>query len=212
MELSTYELLRRNDIALSRTARTGTLDTSASAEKLAPNCEASSAQALADENRRIAARYIVWRGSTAATEEELRHCLVVLSELVNCQLSLNGLFRSWSIEKRQYGEERHVPPGDVSGGVRELDVPSKGTMDNASTERKLAVIAALEWEVGIGPLHPFSDGCGRTARYFAALLSIVYRCPAVLHTDRVTYYHRGAAGKDDFTQYYGDLALATQAN
>ena len=204
--LRPLEIFELNDGVLSRTAASGLIDGTVGSAKRAVNLDCATVSKLIDRNRAAAAEYVCWRARVPELSPfDCRCSLIALSEIVNCGISRNGILRTWSISGRQYGEETDISPDQIPERLFQLDISGVEEVLKEPAEKRLAVVAELEWEIGIGPLHPFADGCGRTSRYFSALMSVIYDSPAVVHSSRTAYYDAGSAGRTAFKSYYGGL-------
>jgi hypothetical protein len=58
-----------------------------------------------------------------------------------------------------------------------------------------------EWELNGGSLHPFYDGCGRSARAFGALLLVRGSWLPPVYEDVGTYFDHGHRGEQAFAAY-----------
>jgi hypothetical protein len=87
--------LEANDLALSRTAQLGVVNTMASPEKIAKS-GTEQVPAIISRNRRRVADYVAWRAALPLlANADWLTALLAISEIVNMDLSGNGAFRSW---------------------------------------------------------------------------------------------------------------------
>jgi len=204
-----FELLKvltLNDRVLSRTELSKRVNNSASILKRENEAGQERVTKLLTENRRAVANYVAWRGQTEMSNPfEYHFVLVALAEMTNRGISNNGVLRTWPIKGREYGGECDVSADLILTHLFNLELVDAATARRKAIDYRLALIADVEWQIGIGPLHPFADGCGRTSRNFSAFLSAVYECPLVLHKNRDAYFEHGARGRKEFILYYTNL-------
>ncbi|HZS03022.1 MAG TPA: hypothetical protein VFE37_30205 [Chloroflexota bacterium] len=201
--------LARTDQCLSRSAGSGSADTSTSAAKQPLLLAGAALQRRVARNRRRVAELIVgqrrWFPTTAG-----EHVLVLcgIAQLAGLGLLPRGLFREWPYDWARYGvncERPLMPPHAILAALEEL----MGTVVNVPTlcpGERLECVARVEWELGIGPIHPFYDGCGRTSRYYSCLLSLWLDVPLAVHTSRAAYYAAANDGLDAFVGYFRSVA------
>jgi hypothetical protein len=194
--------LQANDEVMSRTAAKGTASTSVSLHKLPSLLTGVELTERVDANRRSATAHIVWRARTGTSAKStIALELITLGEIVNAGISGGGIFRKWDVP---YGSSASVPwqsvPKALLSGQFANGIDALGSGDGA-----LRFVGGLEWEIGIGPLHPFYDGCGRVSRYLSALLCLRHQIPLVSRISREAYFEAGRRGKSDFQQYFASL-------
>jgi hypothetical protein len=191
--------LEANDAALSRTAQLGVVNTMASPEKLA-KIGTEQVPLIISRNRRRVADYVAWKASVPLfANADWLTALLAISEIVNMDLSGNGTFRSWPLLDRQHGGSAPIPPQSVWPSLVALDFCTAFESEAGDG------VGWAEWTIGIGPLHPFSDGCGRTSRAFSALAGIVTGTGIPIHASRSDYYTAGSAGLTVFQEYLRGL-------
>jgi hypothetical protein len=202
--LALEKLLRGNDLALSRTARTGTVDNKVSPRKKASLITGSDLFDALDRNRAAVARFIVAQSPLQPKSPlELIGVLLVIAFLTNDGISPNGLFRIWDYEPQVSSlQGARVKPEDIPRDIESKANSLLEAFQTDSKREKLAAIAGIEWDLGIGPLHPFYDGCGRISRYFSALNCLWLNLPIVQHTSREEYMGHASEGRCAFTTYY----------
>ena len=93
----------------------------------------------------------------------------------------SGLFRTWDTRERL---PRQVAPADVPAEYRALCMLMAGRLNEKDP---VTVAAELEWELD-GRIHPFADGCGRTAKLLGAWILLRGDMPPAQFTDRTEYY------------------------
>jgi hypothetical protein len=197
-------VLDENDRVLSRTVKDGQLDTSVSSQK-AKASELGSLESITRRNRSHIVDYICWRGELqGASSEDLFSFLMAISEITNCGLPSRGVYRTWELPYWK-GTADILGQLEIEEALRNSLRAIAKTLQQKDLEARLAAIAVAEWEIGIGPIHPFQDGCGRTSRYFACLLTAIYRLDAVSHVSRDDYFAAGKQGADAFAEYYKRL-------
>src|SRR3989344_1628976 len=92
-----------------------------------------------------------------------------------------GLFRTWDTRERFH---RQVAPADILAEYRALCAHIAGRLDENDP---VAVAAELEWELD-GRIHPFADGCGRTAKLLGAWILLRGDTLPARFSDRTEYY------------------------
>ena len=93
----------------------------------------------------------------------------------------SGLFRTWDTRERFH---RQVAPADILAEYRALCAHIAGRLDENDP---VAVAAELEWELD-GRIHPFADGCGRTAKLLGAWILLRGDTLPARFSDRTEYY------------------------
>ena len=93
-------------------------------------------------------------------------------------------------------------PTDIPEGLLEIGNQAERLQTIVKEDDKLELIAHIEWELGVGPLHPFYDGCGRISRYFSALISLWTDTPLVRHQSRDEYFQHARGGEQAFAKYF----------
>ena len=197
-------ILKSNDLVLSRTARTANVDVSVSPLKQSPMLLGEQLTEAVIRNRGMVSKFIAPQYPyPPTTAVEVYGVLLTLAFLTNLEISPGGLFRLWNYEP---------PVANFCGGpICPEEIPARlstigsllvDAFQLKTQEDKLALIGGVEWDIGIGPLHPFYDGCGRISRYFSALSSLWLGVPLVRHASRESYMGRASAGRSAFQDYY----------
>lgn len=201
---STYLLqaLEGNDQALSRTAASGASDTTVSVEKKPLRLRGEALMQAVDRNRAATARFI--EGLTAenlTSGKDLHALILAIAGLTLHGLLPAGIYRSWDLpEDRLYG-----PLEDSQRiSIHEIDRRLLQVSDEIVTVVRhdpFTAASIAEWEIGIGPLHPFYDACGRISRAVSALILSTAGLKIVRHSSRDAYLGNGARGKAAFLGY-----------
>lgn len=93
----------------------------------------------------------------------------------------SGLYRTWDTRGKF---PRQVTPADILAEYGALCARMAGRLD----EKDPVVVAAeIEWELD-GRIHPFADGCGRTAKLLGAWMLLRGDMLPAQFTDRKEYY------------------------
>lgn len=202
--LHTY--LTEMDQTLSRTVASGKIDTAASKQKQAPPLSAQELDATVRRNRDLVARFIWARRKTPAeTPSEFVAALIALATLTNLEILSGPLYRQWeyvSLCDLSSESERSVPVEAIANGIAVLGEKFQKMPLDSPQAIRVAAIASIEWDIGLGPLHPFYDGCGRVSRYFSALLGLWLRAPVARHQLRNDYMRSATEGRSAFVRYY----------
>jgi hypothetical protein len=195
--------LRDIDEALSRTARTGSAATSVNPNKKPALLSGNALREAVETNRNRAAAFIHWqRRNNVVRPDDIIAVLTGLGWIVNFGILSEGLYRAWSYVTPGDGNGAPaVPPARIGAGLVDLgaECAAIACLDPAGKAR---AIARVEWEIGIGPLHPFYDGCGRVSRYFSALLCFWHEAPLRIHPSRDVYMAAATAGEGAFIDYW----------
>jgi hypothetical protein len=193
------------DRRLSRTAATGIADRTASPAKQPSRLEGPALRRRIDANRQLVARFIAWRrGAWPRGAGEHFGVLCTLGHLAGLGIFPAGLFREWEYDVGRYGVADAgppVPPAGVEPALLALAGELARGRELAAAAR-VELVARAEWALGIGPLHPFYDGCGRISRYAATLLALWLDVPLVTHPSRDAYFRAARAGPRAFVAYY----------
>lgn len=157
-------------------------------------------------NRESVTRYIIWRMKYIPDVEfEHYNILCSMAELTNMNILPESLFRSWCYVSSKYGvnyqgqtiNSRRIPQGLQKIATQVIKIKKLNTH-----AEKVKVISNVEWQIAVGPLHPFYDGCGRIARYYSTLLSLWFETGLVIHKSREEYFDAARKGRNSFYQYY----------
>lgn len=200
------DYLAHNDAALSRTVRTGKVAVSTDDKKQAPPISNAALVSKVSANRRRVADLL--RTLSPRTPDEwfdFYAALIVVAHHALEGLNAPGLLRRWEYDPRKYNvitTESLVPFNAIPEELSRLAERTFSTLKNAPTNETAAVIAGLEWDLGIGPIHPFYDACGRISRYFSALVCIWSGRALPLHDSREEYMTAAQAGRDEFVEYW----------
>jgi hypothetical protein len=198
------------DHALSRTARTGITATSVHPSKLPSRLIGDELRKAVVRNRVRAAAFIVWRSGTApADASEVGAALLALAWLVNFEITPGHVYRSWPYITPADSANCPLPPvaaDDIVDGLAMLTNSCAALAELGQSEKRRA-IARTEWEIGIGPLHPFYDGCGRVSRYFSTLLCLWHGLDLPLHRLREDYMAAATNSAEAFANYWTSMPV-----
>lgn len=200
-----FNALASNDNVLSRTASSGHLDVSAAPEKSLAIIQSADAASRVARNRYIVAKYICEQDPNFwKSELSLFSTIVGVGSMLSAGFIEGTLFRSWPLPPdRGYGPgiSSAINPNNV---IDELLLCSR-RISSDSIGSLIERAARLEWEIGIGPLHPFADACGRTSRALSAMLLFTNNVPIKRHLSRAEYYEAGSKGAASFARYFCSL-------
>lgn len=200
------EILLRNDNILSRTQISGVVKTDVSPIKLAMVLEGPPLQLQMQRNLSRVSDYILNRAKRHPKQVgEFLGCLITIAEIYSDSIFPDSLFRKWdySLTRTQNGSNATaVAPNDILKELLKIDVTIVQAYENSKQSHLPNLI---EWEIGIGPIHPFYDSCGRISRYIATLLRYWSRLPLPLYTDRDTYMDAARQGPLVFGNYLEGL-------
>jgi hypothetical protein len=205
-----HELLTNNDLVLSRTVKNAKIDTSVSSLKKRARVACEELIEAVTRNRLVVARFIIAQYPYRPTSSlEPTGALLALAFLTNDGINPNGLFRLWNYEPQVTPSVARVALNDIPRALSGVGEQIIEAYQLNSIQERLAIVAGIEWDIGIGPLHPFYDGCGRISRYFSALSSLWLGVPLVCHASREKYMARASEGRCVFIDYYLQQRRAT---
>ncbi len=204
LETKLHHYLKINDGALSRTVRDKIAHTAVSKKKEPALLTGAALSKALDRNRVSVAKFLAWRAARPAQDAaELNAALLALAALANLEIAPGPVYRAWPYKAQTTlaGEAPlNVAPSQIPREVlRMLQNYLEAT--NGTARQKLMATASVEWDIGIGPLHPFYDGCGRVSRYFSTLLCLWLAVPPRLHSDREKYMAAASRGRRAFQRY-----------
>lgn len=131
--------------------------------------------------------------------------------LVNFEITAGDLYRAWPYVTPGDGANGLLPqvaPEDIAPGLSRLADECAAITDLALSSKGRA-IARMEWEIGIGPLHPFYDGCGRVSRYLSTMLCLWHELQPPVHSSREAYMTAAAESAESFVDYWTSSPKAT---
>ncbi len=205
------ELLTHNDRVLSRTVKTGRVDTDASHLKKSLIISEACLLDTIHRNRSAVARFITTHAAyVPRTSAEIVGALLTIAFLSNDGVVAGGIFRQWTYNaqvKELQGKE--IAPNDIPGQLWRVGGILLDASNYRQVDERLELIASVEWEIGIGPLHPFYDGCGRISRYYTAINSLWFGVPLKRQQERDQYMRHASKGKRHFIEYYKSLPDAS---
>jgi hypothetical protein len=201
---SLYKYLSTVDAVLSRTVKTGKVSVATNDKKRAPDLASNDlVEKIAANRQRVT---ILIRSLSAAAPKYWFDFYVPL--LLVGHETLNGLadhlLRAWEYDPAQYkvvSNEPLVAWADVPKAMSSLMERSFLSLTTPPQDQS-AHIAGLEWDLAIGPIHPFADACGRISRYFSALACMWFKRPLALHSSRDDYMVASQSGRAGFIKYW----------
>ena len=189
----------RNALAgLSRTLR-GISDTSSSAAK--PKLGVEEGNKLAERSSRNLQHALgfLWenRSYKFGTATTVRSFIDSLARIVSDGLLPPGqsLYRTWVTEFDQ------ALPENIE---QEYNNFCEWFFDNVDGDDPVTVAAMTEKRLD-GKIHPFADGCGRTAKLLAAFALLRSEFLPVSHRSREEYYQRINESDEEWIRYYTAL-------
>lgn len=188
---------------LERTSRTklGVSDTSSSTEK--PELKASGDE-LADratENFRHAIeRLYDERGRELHSPEEVRALIEEVAQTVSDGFLKEGqgLWRTWATKFSNQTPPERIPE-EMEQFVSKLTEHLSNPEDDA-----VATAAFIEKRLD-GEIHPFVDGCGRTAKALSAFVLARAGKPLPTYRSREEYYREVYGTDGEWERYYHSL-------
>lgn len=182
---------------LSRTLG-GVSDTSSSAEKPKLSAEGEALAYRTKENLRLALEFL-WenRERQFTSDAEVREFVDEVARQVSAGLLQPGqsLYRTWETKFRQTAPEAIE---------QEYQNFNKWLYEALASGDPVATAALVEKRLD-GEIHPFADGCGRTAKVLAAFVLLRAGLPPVAHRSRKEYYERINESDEDWIHYYSAL-------
>ena len=194
---SFIQQLRNNLINTSRTAR-GASDTSASELKPGLTTAGDKLKEKTVENFERAIE-LVWKEKyhTFLSEPELREFVEQIAGVISEGLLQKdqNLFRTWETRLKHQTKSESIER-DFESFVGELfrqmhSVHADGHKIAAFIEQRLD-----------SRVHPFTDGCGRTAKILSAWIMARYHLPLPQWTSREEYYDHIEKDLQEWEQYY----------
>lgn len=187
---------------LSRTLG-GVSDTSSAQEK--PKLAESEGESLARKTRENLEQALefLWenRGRTFASPEEVRAFVDALAAKVSAGFLQPGqsFYRTWKTKFRQTSPE--AIEQEYQNFCAWLYEALKSGLDPVAT---VATAALVEKRLD-GEIHPFADGCGRTAKLLASFVLLRAGLSPVSYRSRKEYYERINASDEKWIRYYRAL-------
>lgn len=198
--ISQKQHLLQVDKKLSRTVSVGLVNQAVSPLKKTMLVNGSALEAHLLDRLEHIARYLSQRASRpASTRGELLATLLSIAEIYSSGVFPEGIFRLWPYV---------APIDEVVGSIVATDQiwESLLSLENAyfsrlNNDATYDLAGWLEWEIGIGPIHPFYDSCGRISIYFSTLVSLWNHQPVPEHTNRDLYMNAARGGVGQFLGY-----------
>lgn len=200
--------LAENDKCLSRTVTTTRADVSVSTSKRPLLISGEQLTLAIERNRTAVCTYI--SGAPAGvmlSSADLNAAIITIASLTLQGMLPASIYRQWDLIDRNYGLAEDSCPVPVDSIQASLLVAAQAAVLLNQTD-PVAAAASLEWEIGVGPLHPFYDACGRISRAAAALglWKATRRIP--LYPSRESYFATATEGKATFTRAFKDWRTA----
>jgi len=200
------DYLERNDDALSRTVRTGEVNLGTNAKKRPPPITDAKLITKVSENRGKALALICTLSRRGPDQWfDFYSALILIAYQALDGLAVEGLLRRWEYDPKKYKvatTEHLVSPEEIPQELYVLAQSTFSYLKTAPANGLKKVIAGLEWDLGIGPIHPFYDACGRISRYFSSLVCLWSRQTLPIHSSREEYMAAAGAGRDQFIEYW----------
>jgi hypothetical protein len=202
-----FEYLTSVDATLSRTAIGNKVSTAASPLKKKALLSGNALSSQLENNRRLIAEYIEWRVTSPPKQEaDFLESLLSMAGITGLRLFPEGIFRLWPYvgsDSLVFPEPDQVAPHNIYGAVVDFCFRSYSELNRASDADTLVkILAGIEWDIAVGPIHPFYDACGRISRYYTTLLSLWYSAPIVDRGTREGYFQDANEGREDFQRLF----------
>jgi hypothetical protein len=137
--------------------------------------------------------------------------LIVVAGLAGAGTSQGVLLRQWDYSPSSVVGVDPIPgiaPENVRHQLFEIGAGFSAALAHGDREAQLREVVAMEWEIVVGALHPFYDGCGRIARYFTALTTLWLGDLPPVHESREAYFAAANGGVSTFQTYWHALPKA----
>lgn len=109
-----------------------------------------------------------------------------------------SLWRTWDTSE-QYPEQ--ISPRDIPKAMLELSQNLASAFQNFSEVDPVALAGRLERDID-RHMHPFADGCGRSAKLLGAWVLLRAKLLPARFTNRKEYYATMNAGESQWLAYY----------
>lgn len=197
------------DTTLSRTVSTGKVLLTTSSRKKPSLLEGTDLAARIVANRREVGRLILKYSKQVPSHwfDYLGIMILIAYQSLDGLLP-DGILRKWDYDPSKYGvisTSQLCSPEDLPFKLESFVKEWFPFLLESSGDAAVRHVADIEWEIGVGALHPFYDGCGRISRYFSALLSYHKGLPLRVHESRSLYMASASAGREAFQEYYLSL-------
>ncbi len=205
------DFLQKTNSTLSRTVQNQSVSTTTNNQKKPALVSGGELISQISHNRQRIAEFINWKGChPAKTSAEYLSSLLTIAELAGFKIFPEGLFREWPYNG--YGTLQFddlIPPASIGEKLVEISMMLASAAKIADISERISIIAATEWEIAVGPIHPFYDGCGRISRYYSTLLHFWWQAPLVNRSGRNEYFEAARSGKAAFVNFYENLDVAS---
>jgi hypothetical protein len=143
--------------------------------------------------------------ASAASASRRRSDTACDRALTGFRLFPDGLFRTWNYAGYRdlaFSQQQQISPSDIFETLTALCQDVHRRLNFAiEPDEALRTIAGIEWELSVGPIHPFYDACGRISRYYSTLLSVWFSVPVIDRGGRETYFDFSRRGRAAFQDY-----------
>jgi hypothetical protein len=195
-----FQHLLKVDKSLSRTISTGMVNQAVSSLKKPMLVNGNVLESHLLERLEQVARYVSQRACRPAVARgELLAALFSIAEIYSSGIFPEGLFRTWAYSAPI--DEADSPEIEVDQIWASLLSLEDAYFTRLNVDASYDMAGWLEWEIGIGPIHPFYDSCGRISRYFSTLVSLWNHQSVPVHTNRDLYMNSARMGVDKFLDY-----------
>lgn len=178
----------------------GTSDTTSSAEKPKLGCSEGEALASRTERNLRQALLFLWANRARQFESaaEVREFVDKVAEIVSDGLLTSGqsLYRTW---ETKFGQ---TSVAEIETEYRKFCEWLFGALEKLADSVETA--ALVEYRLD-GHLHPFADGCGRTAKVLAAFVLLRGHRTPPRYGARKEYYRKINESEAEWILYYRSL-------
>jgi hypothetical protein len=209
------QYLQKTDEALSRTVQNRSVATAASAKKQPALLAGKKLTQQIDQNRELVAEYVGWKQKyTLRSTEDFLSSILTIAEISGLNLFPRSSFRQWDYPGTHglvFNVKEVVAPSQIFPSLITLVSELSDRMAELGTDSELGlrIVAGTEWDIAIGPIHPFYDGCGRISRYFSTLLCLSFSLPMVWRGSREDYFSPAVLGRNEFVAYFASCRKLT---
>ncbi len=200
------QYLQKTDEALSRTVQNKSIITAASDRKRHALLGGDKLSRQISRNRRLIAEYVNWRQRYIPRRtEDFLTSILTLGEIAGLNLFPESSFRQWDYSGTHgivFDIDELVAPSRILSTLITFASDLANRTPELATGSGLSIVAGTEWDIAIGPIHPFYDGCGRISRCFSTLLCLSFSLPIIWRGSREDYFSHAVRGRNDFMSYF----------